>query len=112
MKKKDFDRLKKSIKQAGRIRRGQSRPARVFKFRPLDIKAIRADLGKSQSEFAMMIGVITGTYSTIFVANPILLMLEKRSGRVDENGMVVIPSERTSDRASRRGDGDHATAQV
>ena len=32
--------------------------------------------------FAMMIGVISGTYSTIFIANPVLLWLESRSGRV------------------------------
>jgi len=31
--------------------------------------------------FAMMIGVLTGTYSTIFIANPILLRLEARAGR-------------------------------
>jgi len=30
--------------------------------------------------FAMMVGVVTGTYSTIFVANPILLWLETRNG--------------------------------
>ena len=31
--------------------------------------------------FAMMVGVITGTYSTIFIANPVLLWLESRKGR-------------------------------
>jgi putative transcriptional regulator len=61
MKAKDFEKLKKSVKQAGRIRRGESRPSRVFKFRPADIKAIREGLGKSQSEFAMMIGVSIST---------------------------------------------------
>ena len=30
--------------------------------------------------FAMMIGVLCGTYSTIFIANPVLLWLESRSG--------------------------------
>ena len=30
--------------------------------------------------FAMMIGVLTGTYSTIFIANPVLLWLETRNG--------------------------------
>jgi len=61
MRAKDFEKLKKSVKHAGRIRRGESRPSRVFKFRPADIKAIREGLGKSQSEFAMMIGVSVST---------------------------------------------------
>jgi putative transcriptional regulator len=61
MKTKDFDKLVKSVKQAGRIRRGKARPARVFKFRPADVRAIRENLGKSQSEFALMIGVSVST---------------------------------------------------
>jgi preprotein translocase SecF subunit len=31
--------------------------------------------------FAMMVGVISGTYSTIFIANPVLLWFESRKGR-------------------------------
>jgi putative transcriptional regulator len=61
MKAKNFDKLVKSVKQAGRIRRGKARPARVFKFRPADVRAIREGLGKSQSEFALMIGVSVST---------------------------------------------------
>jgi putative transcriptional regulator len=61
MRKGDFDRLVRSVKQAGRIRRGEMRPARVFVFRPADIKAIRRRLKKSQSEFALMIGVSVST---------------------------------------------------
>ena len=61
MKAKDFEKLAKSIKQAGKIRRRKARPSRVFEFRPADIKAIREGLGKSQSEFAMMIGVSVST---------------------------------------------------
>ncbi len=37
------------------------RPGRVIEFRPADIKSIRARLGKSQAEFAMMIGVSLST---------------------------------------------------
>ena len=29
--------------------------------------------------FAMLVGVVTGTYSTIFIANPVLLWLEGRN---------------------------------
>ncbi len=61
MNEKDFANLVESIKQAGEIKRGQREPGRVFEFRPLDVKAIRAKLGKSQSEFARMIGVSLAT---------------------------------------------------
>ena len=61
MKKKDFDKLAASIRQAGRIRRGQTKPARVTEFAPLDVKAVRSRLGKSQAEFARMIGVSIAT---------------------------------------------------
>jgi putative transcriptional regulator len=37
------------------------RASRVFSFRPADIKSIRSKLGKSQCEFALMIGVSTAT---------------------------------------------------
>lgn len=61
MNEKDFEKLKESVRQAGKIRRGEMRPSRVFKFDPVDIKQIRHNLGKSQSEFAMMIGVSIST---------------------------------------------------
>ena len=57
----DFENLVESIKQAGEIKRGQREPSRVFEFTPMDIKEIRQKLNKSQSEFAMMIGVSVGT---------------------------------------------------
>ena len=61
MKRSEFDKLTRSVKQAGAIRRGSKSASRQFEFRPLDVKAIRAQLGKSQSEFAMMIGVSVST---------------------------------------------------
>jgi putative transcriptional regulator len=61
MKKKDFDKLAASVKQAGKIKRGKLKPSRSFVFKPADIKAIREQLGKSQSEFALMIGVSIST---------------------------------------------------
>lgn len=61
MRKKDFDKLVASIKQAGQIKRGKSKPSRVFRFKPADIKAIREKIGVSQSEFALMIGVSVST---------------------------------------------------
>ena len=61
MRKKDFDKLVASVKQAGKIKRGKLRAARVFHFKPADIKAVREKLNVSQSEFAMMIGVSVST---------------------------------------------------
>ena len=48
MKKPAFDELAASIRQAGAIRRGKRRPGRITEFRPVDVKAIRRRLGKSQ----------------------------------------------------------------
>jgi putative transcriptional regulator len=61
MKKKDFENLVSSIREAGRIRRGETRPGRVTKFASVDVKAVRRRLGKSQAEFACMIGVSVAT---------------------------------------------------
>jgi putative transcriptional regulator len=61
VKPRDFQSLVRSVRQAGRIRRGKARPSRVFRFRPADIRGIREALGKSQSEFALMIGVSVST---------------------------------------------------
>ncbi len=58
---KDFAQLLESVKQAGEIKRGLREPSRVFEYSPLDIKAIRKKLDKSQREFALMIGVSVGT---------------------------------------------------
>ncbi len=61
MRKDEFDQLAKSVRQAGKIRRGALKPSRVIEYQPTDIKAIRLKLGKSQSEFALMIGVSVAT---------------------------------------------------
>ena len=61
MKNQDFNNLVKSVKQAGKIKRGTIKASRIFQFAPADIKKIRDQLHKSQSEFAMMIGVSVST---------------------------------------------------
>ena len=61
MKKERFEELVGSIRQAGKIHRGEATPSREFTFRPQDVRAIRAKLAKSQSEFARMIGVSVAT---------------------------------------------------
>lgn len=57
MNKKDFETLVASVKQAGKIKRGEMKASRVFSLQPADIKAVRKKLKLSQSEFAFMIGV-------------------------------------------------------
>ena len=61
MKTDNFNKLVSSIKEAGKIRRGEMAPSRNFMFEPEDIKAIRKKLDMSQSEFALMIGVSIAT---------------------------------------------------
>lgn len=61
MKKKDFDHLVASVRQAGRIRRGQLKPGRVTDYGVVDVRAVRLRLRKSQTEFAHMIGVSIST---------------------------------------------------
>lgn len=61
MKEKDFDELVESVKEAGRILRGEARPSREFTFSAQDVQAIRKKLRKSQDEFALMIGVSVAT---------------------------------------------------
>ncbi len=61
MKKELFDDLLQSVREGGAIMRGEMAPSRVFDFMPLDVKAIRKRLNKSQHEFALMIGVSTST---------------------------------------------------
>ena len=61
MKKQDFERLTESVGEAGRIRRGQAKPGRVTVFQPADVRVIRRKLGKTQVEFALMIGVSLAT---------------------------------------------------
>ena len=61
MKTRDFAKLVSSVKQAGQIRQGRMKSSRTFEIRPIDIRAIREKLGRSQSEFALMIGVSVST---------------------------------------------------
>ena len=61
MKDAAFEELLTSVRQAGGIRRGTLKPSRVTTFRPADVRAVRAKLGTSQTEFALMIGVSVAT---------------------------------------------------
>lgn len=61
MNKREFEKLVASVKQAGKIKRGEMKPSRVFDLKPADIKTVRRKLNLSQSEFALMIGVSLST---------------------------------------------------
>jgi len=61
VKKNEFEELLESVKEAGKIKRGELAPSRRFEFEPADVRGIRAKLGLSQSEFALLIGVSAAT---------------------------------------------------
>jgi putative transcriptional regulator len=61
MRKKDFDSLAASIRQAGKIRRREMEASRTTELDAVDVKAIRQRLRKSKVEFARMIGVSVST---------------------------------------------------
>lgn len=46
----DFDRLEASVKQAGEIKRGTSKPGRTTQMDQADIRSNRKGLDKSQQE--------------------------------------------------------------
>ena len=61
MKDTAFQELLTSVRQAGQIRRGTRRASRTTAFHPTDVQVVRAKLGASQAEFALMIGVSVAT---------------------------------------------------
>lgn len=61
MNRHDFALLAESVRQAGRIRRGEATASRVTAFQPTDVQGTRRQLGLTQEEFAHMIGVSIGT---------------------------------------------------
>ena len=56
-----FKDLSKSIKEAGRIRKGKAKASRVFKYDAIDIRKLRESVDVSQAQFARMIGVSKDT---------------------------------------------------
>jgi putative transcriptional regulator len=52
-----FAELVESIQQADRIIKGEMKPARVTEFPLMEVQAIRAKTGLSQSGFAQVLGV-------------------------------------------------------
>lgn len=52
-----FNELLSSVKEAGKIMRGESQPSRQFEWDTPNVKTIRENIGFSQSHFATLIGV-------------------------------------------------------
>jgi putative transcriptional regulator len=61
MNRKLFEDLSKSIKEAGKIRRGRAKASRAYKYNAIDIHKLRKSVKVSQSQFARMIGVSVDT---------------------------------------------------
>lgn len=62
MKKELFEQLTQSLREAGKIRRGEMKPSRAFKIDPKnDIVKVRGKLRLSQSKFAAILGISTDT---------------------------------------------------
>ena len=57
MEDKMFQELLESVKEAGRIHRGEQAPSRVFVYEDIDVRSIRERTGLSQSRFALTMGV-------------------------------------------------------
>ncbi len=57
----DFKELVESIEEGAKILRRETQPSRSFIFGPDQIKKIRSSVGKTQDEFASMMGVSVKT---------------------------------------------------
>jgi putative transcriptional regulator len=61
MKKELFEELLESVKQGGKILRGEMKPGRVFNFDEVDVVEIRNSFGLSQDKFAQLLGISPAT---------------------------------------------------
>jgi putative transcriptional regulator len=56
-----FNELIKGVLEAGKVKRGEKRASRVFKYSPFDVKNLREKLGLSQNEFSRILLVSVKT---------------------------------------------------
>lgn len=61
MKETDFKELIESVKEAGKIRRGEMSPSRMYIIDEPDVATIREKYRMSQSEFAALLGISLAT---------------------------------------------------
>ena len=58
---KAFESIKAGLEEAIEHAKGKAAHAKTHRFDPLDVKAIRAQVGMSQTEFAASFGISLGT---------------------------------------------------
>ena len=61
MKEELFTELLDSVRQGGRILRGELKPSRAFQFEDPDVRKLREGYGLSQSKFAALMGISPAT---------------------------------------------------
>ena len=61
MKEELFAELLDSVRQGGRILRGELKPSRAFRFEDPDVRKLRERYGLSQSKFAALMGISPAT---------------------------------------------------
>lgn len=61
MNESDFNELLVSVKEAGKIRRREMNPSRMFLIEDPDVASIREKYSMSQSEFAALLGISLAT---------------------------------------------------
>lgn len=57
MKESEFKKLLSSVKQAGKIKRGEANASRVFEYKAIDVKKLREETGLSQNDFSHLIQI-------------------------------------------------------
>ena len=53
--------------------------------------------------FAMIFGIVVGTYSSVFVAAPVLILFKLRPGQLSEERAVVSPFAKAEASGSKKG---------
>jgi putative transcriptional regulator len=61
MKDELFEELLESVREGGKILRGENSPTRSFKIERLDIKRVRNNFGLTQRQFSALLGISVGT---------------------------------------------------
>lgn len=57
MEKHMFNELLNSVREGGKILRGEKQPSRTFHYTPIDVKKVREKIGLSQNQFSILIKV-------------------------------------------------------
>ncbi len=96
---KMFDELLGSVREAGRILRGNQAAARSFSLESPDVQSIREQVGLPRSRFASLLGVSVrtirsweeGRHHPSGPARVLLSLLEKNPDRI--LGMLDLPAQ-------------------